>query len=172
LLLAVEATLTVLVFLECPRILGSWGLVGEVQGEGLTWPSAVLLSPDAGAIARLGRVAAAAADVLVMGCAAAASWESCDNCTRCPSGFVPCDEKPSEVEVGGVETSGPSAVDCDWSLQVDCRPSVGLLASSRLSPAAVEAEAGAARRSGGGCCEGWSVVTGEALSAMSTPVAT
>lgn len=107
--IAVEAALTALVFLEWPRILEPCGLVGEVNAVGLTCPSAVLLRPEVGAIERFGRGA-------VIGCAAAARRDSCDSC---PSGFVLCDEKPSEAEVGGV-------------LSPDCRPTVEY---SRPSPA-------------------------------------
>jgi hypothetical protein len=68
LLLAVEAAL---VFLECLLILDVCGLVGEVTGVAFTWPSAVLFMP-VGAIERFGR----AAEVVVKGCAEAASCES------------------------------------------------------------------------------------------------
>ena len=79
LLLVVEAVLTALVFLECPRALDPCGLVGD-----LNRPSAVLLWPAVTASDKFGRDA----DVFVIGCAAAASCESCDNWDSCPSAFV------------------------------------------------------------------------------------
>ena len=124
LLLALEATLTALVFLECPRALGPCGLIGE-RIVGFTCPSAVLLRPDVGAIDKFGR-----ADAFAMGSAAAASCENSDNLDSCPSGSVSCDEKPSEVEVGGV--SWPLTVDCEFD--TDCRPNIELIECSWLSP--------------------------------------